>query len=331
MLTEKTYILCILSVLQIHSDADHILSIKDLIQKIHGIYDIHVDRRTIYRNIAHLIQFGYDISTFEDNKKGYYLRERDFEPSELRLLADAVLTADFIPEGEGRSLIRKLQSLGSVHQTRPLNRLSGVKVNKKSPNKEIFFNIEELDEAIRAGRQVAFEYVSYDIDLVQKPKRKERYVVNPYALYLTNGQYYLISNMPPHEGICHFRLDRIKKIAIIETPAQPVPNGIDVYDYAKNALYMFGGETETFTIRCDRTVLNDVVDRFGDKIVIIDSDETTFTTVVKATTQGMRLWAGNYLSCCTVLSPQWLVEDITAMVKKGMDRYGLSSIRERKE
>ena len=31
MLTEKTYILCILSVLQIHSDADHILSIKEII------------------------------------------------------------------------------------------------------------------------------------------------------------------------------------------------------------------------------------------------------------------------------------------------------------
>jgi predicted DNA-binding transcriptional regulator YafY len=133
--------------------------------------------------------------------------------------------------------------------------------------------------------------------------------------------------MPPHEGICHFRLDRIKKISITETPAQPVPNGIDVYDYAKNALYMFGGDTETFTIRCDRTILNDVVDRFGDKIVIIDSDETTFTTVVKATTQGMRLWAGNYLACCTVISPQWLVEDVTSMIRKGMDRYGHSFTR----
>jgi predicted DNA-binding transcriptional regulator YafY len=96
-------------------------------KKLNTDYDISVDRRTIYRNIGHLIDFGNDISTHDENNIGYYLRERDFETSELRLLADVVFTAEFIPEKEGKALIRKLQKLGSVHQTKPLNRLSAIK------------------------------------------------------------------------------------------------------------------------------------------------------------------------------------------------------------
>jgi predicted DNA-binding transcriptional regulator YafY len=323
MLTEKTYILCILSILQKYSDADHILSVKDIKGKMKAIYDVEVDRRTIYRNVNQLNDFGYDISTYEENRIGYYLREREFEPSELHMLADAVLTAEFIPEKEGKDLIQKLQQQGSIYQMKSLNRLGLVKLNKKAPNKEIFYTVEMLDEAITNKKQVEFEYVTYDLDLQQKPRRKEKYLVNPYALYWNNGQYYLISNMEPHEGICHFRLDRIKKINIKDVPVKEVVKGFDVYDYARNALYMFAGDTETFTIRCNRLILNDVIDRFGDGIIITDSDETTFTTIVKATTQGMRIWAIHYFTCCKVLAPDWLVQDVSESIRRGMKIYNI--------
>ncbi|MGI6763888.1 MAG: helix-turn-helix transcriptional regulator [Anaerovoracaceae bacterium] len=321
MITEKLYLLCILSVLQKYSDADHILTTKGIIEKLNAEYDISVDRRTIYRNVGHLVDFGYDISTHEENGMGYYLRERDFETSELRLLADAVFTAEFIPEKEGKTLIRKLQKLGSVHQTKPLNRLSAIKVNRKSPNKEIFYNIEVLDEAITKERCVEFEYVMFDMSLKQVPKREEKYVVSPYALYWSNNQYYLISNMAPLEGITHFRLDRIKKIVLTGTRAKPLDKSFDLNDYVKKALFMFGGPAETFTIRCDKTILNDVIDRFGDNIIIVDSDESTFTTIIKATSQGMRLWAMHYFDTCRVLAPEWLVQDMRNALQENLKKY----------
>jgi predicted DNA-binding transcriptional regulator YafY len=321
MLAEKTYILCILSILQKYSDADHILTIKDILNKMKSIYGIELDRRTVYRNIGLLIDFGYDISSYEENNIGYYLRERDFEPSELHMLADAVLTADCIPEKDGKDLIRKLQQLGSVHQTVSLDRLVRVKSNKKAPNKQIFLTIELLDEAIRIKKQVKFNYIMYDTNLQKIPRRKEKYLVSPYALYWNNNQYYLISNMQPHEGLCHFRLDRIENISITDTPSLPAPKGINIYEYASNALFMFGGETETYAIQCDNSIINDVVDRFGDDILIIDSDDHTFTAVVKATTQGMRLWAIHYIEKCKVLEPQWLVNEVVEAIKKAMKHY----------
>lgn len=323
MYTEKTYILCILKILQQDSDHEHILSAKDIISKMKAIYDIEVDRRTIYRNIAHLIDFGYDISTFEENQQGYYLREREFEPSELHLLADAVVSADFIPELEGRQLIQKLQQLGSSWQTKPLRSLKRVKTGKARPNKEVFLSIELLDHAISKKKQVEFIYTTYDLDLKLKPRRKEVYTVNPYALFWNNGQYYLISNYPPHTGITHFRLDRMKHVKVTEEGAMPPPAGVDVYDYAKQALFMYGGDLLSFTIHCDRCILNDVVDRFGDEILLLDADENSFTTVVKATTGGMRLWAIHYLQFCKLLEPAWLAEEIRTAIRKGMDHYDI--------
>ena len=326
MLTEKIYILCILKILETYSDADHILTMKEILSKLKSIYGVEVDRRTVYRNVDLLNEFGYDISDYKDNNVGYYLRERDFEPSELHMLGDAILTAEFIPEKQGKALIQKLQKLGSIYQSKPLGRLACVKTNKKSPNREIFLTVEILDEAIRNKKQVEFDYTTYDLNLLQKHRRDHKYLVNPYVLYWCNGQYYLISNLVPHEGLCHFRLDRIKNISVMQTPVKELGHGFDLYDYAKNSLFMFGGETQSFTIQCDRKILNDVVDQFGDKLVIISSDEDTFTTVVKATTGGMRLWAIHYFESCRVLSLEWLVDDVSSTIKRGMEKYEISPI-----
>ena len=38
-----------------------------------------------------MIELGYDVSLYEDNGVGYYLRDRELEPSEVLLLTDACL------------------------------------------------------------------------------------------------------------------------------------------------------------------------------------------------------------------------------------------------
>lgn len=240
MLTEKTYILCILEILIKYSDPEHILSVKDIQEKLRAIYDISADRRTIYRNVDALIEFGYDISKFNDNKEGYFLRERDFEPSELHMLCDAVLTADCIPEKQGRTLMRKLQSLGSTYQTKCINRLALMKTDRKSISPQIFYNIDLLDEAISANKQIEFDYYTYDLDLKLKPRRDKKYVANPYALYWCNGQYYLLSSMDKHEGVTHYRLDRMRNLVVTPKPSKPAPKEFNAYEYASKALFMFG-------------------------------------------------------------------------------------------
>lgn len=65
--------------------------------KNESFYGIKIDRRTVYGAIALLTELGYDISTYEDNGVGYYLRSRELEQSEVLLLTNAVYSIPFIP------------------------------------------------------------------------------------------------------------------------------------------------------------------------------------------------------------------------------------------
>ena len=95
-------ILYILNVLKKYSDEEHKLSISELKEKINEIYGEDIDPRTIRRNINLLKEkFDYDISTYNDNKIGYYIcndPETDFEPGEIRAIIDTFSYSTFIED-----------------------------------------------------------------------------------------------------------------------------------------------------------------------------------------------------------------------------------------
>ena len=119
MLTEKANAICLLEVLKEYSDAEHILPMREIIAKMQSLYGIKIDRRTVYGAVALLIELGYDVSLYEDNGVGYYLRDRELEPSEVLLLTDAVYSFPFIPARQTEQLVQKLQKQLSVHQPSP--------------------------------------------------------------------------------------------------------------------------------------------------------------------------------------------------------------------
>ena len=60
----------------------------------------------------------------------------------------------------------------------------------------------------------------------------------------------------------------------------------------------------------DRTVLDDVLDRFGTDIQIFERDEQTFTAVLTTPPRGVKFWALQYLSYVEVAEPAWLRQEI---------------------
>jgi hypothetical protein len=79
VITDRANAICLLEILREYSDERHILTMKDLISKLNAIYGLKPDRRTVYSAVALLIDLGYDISIYEDNGTGYYLRSRELE------------------------------------------------------------------------------------------------------------------------------------------------------------------------------------------------------------------------------------------------------------
>ena len=171
MMTDRANAICLLQILKEYSDENHILSMREIIGKLSALYDMELDRRTVYSAIDLLCNLGYDISVYDENKKGYYLRSREFEAAEVRLLMDAVYSFDYIPAKQTQYLIQKLQGFLSVHERKQYKNLTVVRQERKTQNAEVFLNIELLDEAISKKQKVSFTYLEYGLDKQLHPRR----------------------------------------------------------------------------------------------------------------------------------------------------------------
>ena len=77
---------------------------------------------------------------------------------------DAVQSSRFITQKKSDVLIRKLESLASVHQARQLQRQVYVSGRIKVMNESIYYNVDKLHAAIAGQRAITFKYFDYDID-----------------------------------------------------------------------------------------------------------------------------------------------------------------------
>ena len=114
MIAPKATILCLYEILKKYTDESHILSAEKIREKLKSIYDVDMERRAIYRNIEALRSMGIEIAGYQDNREGYFLIDREFELSEVRLLCDAVAASDMIKESTSKIIIKKLLESQSI-------------------------------------------------------------------------------------------------------------------------------------------------------------------------------------------------------------------------
>ena len=304
MLTEKANAICLLEVLREYSDAEHILPMREIIGKMQSLYGIKIDRRTVYGAVALLIELGYDISIYEDNGVGYYLRSRELEQSEVLLLTDAVYSFPFISAKQTEQLVQKLQKQLSVHQRKRYRYLTISRQDRKTDNRQVFWNIAQLDEAIAQKKKVRLGYLHYGLD--KKQHETKTYSLSPYEMVYMNERYYLIC-VPDHAPNTRlYRIDRMKDIQILDAPRSEAV----ARQEAQNAVYAYVGAPERIIMYCDRAILDDVIDRFGTEVQIRERDENTFTAGFTAPPRGVKFWALQYLPHVEVVEPAWLREEI---------------------
>ena len=104
---KKLALLRILEILQRNTDEAHPLTHNEIADMLLKNYGIEIERKAVGRNISLLLEADYDIVT---TKRGVYLNERKFEPSEVRMLIDGVLSSQHIGVKHSRDLIEKLAS-----------------------------------------------------------------------------------------------------------------------------------------------------------------------------------------------------------------------------
>lgn len=320
MQEKKISALALLKILEEYTDEDHPLTQPRLLELIETIYHVTLDRRTLYSNIEMLQDFGYDISSYSENGKGYYLRERQFEPSQIYLLCNAIHASHFIPQKSSKELIDKLLSTQSKYFKNDFKSTVFVENNRKKENKEFFLNVELLAEAIREKKSVSFVYLKYDIDKKLVERREDPYVFSPYYLVYNLDKTYLIAKSKNHKDFTHFRVDRIKKLKISDEPYIRLNKKEDPYEYANNKIYMYHGDENSIKIRCKMNILDDVIDTFGKDIRLV-ADGDNFVAHVKSAKEGMVYFALQYAKYLEVLEPEDLRKEITEVLKQALKNY----------
>ena len=330
----------ILEILRKYTDADHRLSQKDILDILKTEYGMTADRKSVKRNITSLMEMGYEINFSEvlrmfPNKDGvleesyilsdFYL-EREFTDSELRLLIDSLLFSKHIPYSQCKNLVGKLEGLSNQYFKSRVRFISTMPESMPR-NKELFYTIEILDDAIAQGRQVAFTYNVFGTDKKLHPKRKIEYIVNPYQMVATNGRYYLIGNYHKYNDLTHYRLDRITGIRLLDTPVKPVrqvdgmKNGLYLPTHMAEHLYMFSGKSIPVTFRMKKTILSDVIDWFGTDITFSNETEEEVTARVTVNWYAMRHWALQYCRHVKILAPTGLAQVIFDDLKAAYEKY----------
>ena len=134
---QKLKLLYLMRYLLRNSDENHPVTVRQMGEYLRG-QGISAERKSLYDDIEALQQFGLDIIQVKDgNFYGYYVGSRDFELPELKLLVDSVQSSKFITHKKTRSLIEKIERLGSVHEADQLRRQVFVANRIKTMNESI--------------------------------------------------------------------------------------------------------------------------------------------------------------------------------------------------
>ncbi len=317
MQTSKLKTLIVYKTLLKYSDEENPLSTTELISLLKE-KGINSERKSIYADIEALKEIGCDIVSTISPKRGFFVASRDFELPEVRLLIDAVNSAGFITPNKSKALVDKLEGLVSVYQAQAMESQVYCESAIKCENEEIYYIIDYLHRAIIKSKKVKFIYKKRNIDRENRKSYTEKaFTVSPYSLIWKEDHYYLICNNQKYDNLMNLRIDRIRKIEILDEASRPFSevseykNSFDSADYASKMFNMFSGTTQDITLECNLDLREDIIDRFGSKIPLKAVDSNHFeTTFSAALSDGLVSWIMQYGKDIKVISPRELREMI---------------------
>ncbi len=338
--SKKTAILCIVEILNKYTDVEHTMTQKQIQEKLETEYGLKLDRKAVKRNLTDLVDMGFDVGYSERIRKtksgedeivlsDWYIM-RTFDDSELRLLIDSILFSKYIPYSQCRELIEKLEKQSNKYFSAKVRHVRNLPVTMPA-NKELFYTIDILDEAIEQGKKVKFHYSDFNLKLEREKRlhhgEPAEYIVNPYQMVATNGRYYLICNYDKYDNISHYRVDRIIDIEILDEPVKPMKNvtgyknGLDLPTHMAEHIYMFCGESVNAKFRADRFIVNDIVDWFGTGVKFSNETENTVDVSVKVNEMAMFHWVMQYGTHVEILEPESLRSKVAEAVKGMNEKY----------
>ncbi len=308
------------------TDEDHPVTTKQILAQLNSI-GVDCDRKSVLRDIQFLTDYGMDILACHDNKKGFFLASREFEDWELKILIDAVHSANFLTKKQTDTLVRKVSEMASTDSAKMLSTVPASPSPIKIGKGETSAVIDTILKAIRKKRKVHFLYTYTGGDLATKYRHSMKTEpVSPYALIWQHDKYYLVGNWSGASPFSYYRLDRIHGLELLDEPSVPLesllPDGErGLRTYIDENIYATSGKRVRVVLEGSEDMTDTVLDAFGDNAEIRWDGKNILCTIKTNENKGLYRWLMQYAGSLKVISPKRIQEGVKERLRAALTVY----------
>lgn len=321
---QKLKLLYLMQILLQRTDENHPMTVAEMISAL-AANDISAERKSIYDDLEELRLFGLDVVQVKGKNTVYYIGSRDFELPELKLLVDSVQSSKFITEKKTFSLIKKIENLASAYDAQLLQRQVYVRGRVKSMNESVYYNVDEISNAINADRVIRFQYFEYTVTKERRFRKDGAlYEVSPFALMWDDENYYLLAWDDSAQMLKHYRVDKMTGISMTDSKrkGKDAFEKIDMSSYSGHVFGMFTGTEQSVKLKFASHLVGAVIDRFGKDVMIFPQGNDHFTVSIPvAVSPQFFAWVFGFGDEVEILSPASVREEMKKRLQLVSGRY----------
>ena len=339
-----------------NSDENNVVKTEKIIDFL-VTCEISAERRSIYKDIEEinkvlLIAEGVAIDmveaaelcedeeertiVYDKHRKGFYVRQRHYDASDIRMMAECVYAARFLDEKTALRLVDVVCEQVSKHDAEKIKHNAFLTDRVKTDCTTVHRNVSLITDAIstkldgeeHVPEKVKFKYLKCTIQDVKKRVERrhgDEYVVSPYELLINDGNYYLLGFDDKSKKMRTFRVDRMKNLKFTHIPRDGEEDfkKINMAAYAKEHFGMFSGNTEHVTLRFIEPLLDTIVDRFGTTGVVYgrEDDRHLTVTVSVAVSDQFFGWVCGFGKRVKIVAPESVKEKFKVHLDKMRGMY----------
>lgn len=148
--------------------------------------------------------------------------------------------------------------------------------------------------------------------------------MNPYATVFSNDNYYLVCYNDKYKNMTHYRIDRMDAVEVEKEDITPADcaKGFDITEHKKQVFGMFVGQEERVSIVIDNTLIDAVMDKFGEDVKLVDRGNGTAQLDISVQiSPAFIAWCCSFGDKLTVVYPQTVVNQVKEYIETLAQKY----------
>lgn len=318
---KRDSIIALALVLLKKTDRDHVLRRSEIEDEIEKTYQIKIHRKMTYDLIHRLNSFPDFKVVYDASRRGYYLESAFFSRAEILFLCNIFHNVPFINQAESNELIRKLKVVMSEPYVKAFNDCIYMPNNRKTTNTDLMKNIDTITRAVAIRKKISFNYQHYSYDKKLHIVNNTPIVIEPRFVIYQDNYPYLVASGTKYEDLGHFRVDKIRDLAITDLDCGYFDFQTDATVYAQRKIYMFAEEDTWVSFKADRSILDYVFETFGTSVNCISIDESTFQFSARMSRISSILFGMRYLDHVTITGPADIRKEFSELLHRRIKEY----------